>query len=211
MKTALAPSRPFRLVLLGICLILTACATPTQPPAVVYDQSPNPAPVNNFQIVVAGVVYRSGQPKDDADWAYLKKIGIKTVVKLNQFSSDADATEELSLAKKHGIDVIPIYMQPEDFPHNWNPWAHPEEKDLTRAIEALENKSNWPVLVHCSHGKDRTGLVVAVYSMRNKNFCKDAAYAQMKHYGSNSYLFGIKPMLDSPDIKENPGCTHEYE
>jgi protein-tyrosine phosphatase len=205
-----------RLAWLIVCLILTACATPTQPSAVIARKSPNPAPVFNFQIVSAGgsagadAVYRSGQPKKE-DWDYLEKIGVKTVVKLNLFSSDTEESEELSLAKKHNIKVIPIYMAPEDYPHNLNPWASPDEKALMQAVEALENKNNWPVLVHCSHGKDRTGLVVAIYSVRNKNYCKDAAYKQMQYYGTNPFLFGLKPMLDSPNIKENPDCTHEWD
>ncbi|MHB1619975.1 MAG: tyrosine-protein phosphatase [Sulfuricella sp.] len=199
-----------RLAMLGVCLIMAACATPTKPSAVIASQGPHPAPINNFQIVITDGVYRSGQPKEDADWDYLNRIGIKTVVKLNRFSSDTTDVKELQLANKHGINVIPIYMQPEDFPHNWNPWASPDENALRQAIKALENRNNWPVLVHCSHGKDRTGLVVAIYSVRNKNFCKDAAYKQMKYYGSNPLLFGIKPMLDSHNIKENPDCTHEW-
>ncbi|MDO8282230.1 MAG: tyrosine-protein phosphatase [Thermodesulfovibrionia bacterium] len=206
-----------RLAMLGVCLILTACATLTQPSAVIAIKDPHPAPVYNFHIVIpggtdgVGAIYRSGQPKGDADWCYLEKIGIKTVVKLNKFSSDADESEELRLAKKHNINVIPLYMQPEDFPHNLNPWASPDENILKQAIEALEKGNNWPVLVHCSHGKDRTGLVIAAYTVRNKNFCKDTAYAQMRYYGTNPLLFGIKPRLyNSPNIKENPGCTHEW-
>jgi Tyrosine phosphatase family len=204
-----------RHAMLCVCFALAACATPTQPSAAVVKKSPEPAPVFNFQIVSSGgadganAVYRSGQPKGDAEWAYLERIGIKTVVKLNEFSKEADESEELSLAKKHNIDVIPIYMPPEDFPQNWNPWAHPDEKALMQAVEALENNNNLPVLVHCSHGKDRTGLVVAVYSVRNKKYCKDAALNEMKYYGTSPFLFGLKPMLDSPNIIQNPSCTHD--
>ena len=92
-----------RLPMLGVCLILTACTT-TQPSAVIARKSPDPAPVFNFQIVSLGgsdgaeAVYRSGQPKKE-DWDYLEKIGVKTVVKLNKFSSDADESEELNLAR----------------------------------------------------------------------------------------------------------------
>lgn len=204
-----------RLVMLGVCLILTACATLTQQSPVIAGGGAHPAPVYNFQIVIPGgadgadAVYRSGQPKGDADWDYLKSIGIKTVVKLNQYSSEADEAEELCQAQKHHINVVPIYMQPEDFPYNLNPWASPDEENLMKAVKALEDRNNWPVLVHCSHGKDRTGLVVAVYSVRNKNFCKDAAYAQMKYYGASSVLSGIKSILYNPIIAENPNCTHE--
>jgi protein tyrosine/serine phosphatase len=177
----------------------------------IANQEPHPCPINNFQIVVPGGVYRSGQPKGEADWAYLEKLGITSVIKLNKFSVDADAAEECQMAQKHGINVVPIYMQPEDWPHSWNPWASPDVKDVLQAVQILENRGKEKVLVHCAHGKDRTGLVVAVYSVRNKNLCKDAAYAEMKNYGANPLLFGMKPVLDNPRIKEQPGCLHEYK
>jgi protein tyrosine/serine phosphatase len=198
------------LVVLGTSLLF-GCATPTQPSADIATQVPHQSPINNFQIVIADGIYRSGQPKGEADWNYLKDIGVTTVVKLNKFSSDADEAEEFRMAKERKIKVIPIYMQPEDFPHNLNPWASPDFNDLMQTIKVLENRDKGKVLVHCSHGKDRTGLVVAVYSVRNKNFCKDAAYEQMKYYGANPILFGIKPVLDSPNIRENPSCTHKYK
>ncbi len=198
------------IVILGTTL-LCGCAGSTQCLADVATQEPHTSPIKNFHIVIPNGVYRSGQPKGEADWDYLKNIGITIVVKLNKFSSDADEAVEFRMAKERNIKVIPLYMQPEDFPHNLNPWASPDLKDLTQAIEVLENRGNAKVLVHCSHGKDRTGLVVAIYSVRNKNFCKDAAYEQMKQYGANINLFGIKPMLDSKNIRENPGCNHEYK
>lgn len=197
------------LVILGTTLLF-GCTTPTQRSADIVTQEPHPSPIDNFQIVIPDGVYRSGQPKGDADWAYLKRVGITTVIKLNKFSSDADEAEEFRMAGKHGIKVVPIYMQPEDWPHNWAPWASPDLKDIMQAIELLENRGDGKVLVHCAHGKDRTGLVVAIYSVRNKNFCKDTAYDEMKYYGTNPLLLGIKPVLDRPNIKENPNCTHEY-
>ncbi|MDH4274276.1 MAG: tyrosine-protein phosphatase [Gammaproteobacteria bacterium] len=210
------PNHFYRITMLILCVSIVACATPTRPPAVALKKFSEPAPIINFQVVstdgVDGVhaVYRSGQPKGDADWAYLQKIGVKTVVKLNEYASEVDASEELRAAKLHNINVIPIYMPPEDFPKNLNLWAHPEEKAIMKAVEALENNENLPVLVHCSHGKDRTGLVVAVYSVRNKNYCKDAAINEMKYYGTNNLLFGLKPMLDSPSVVQSAGCTHEF-
>ena len=204
-----------RLTVFGVCLILTACTTQTQLSAVIARISPDAAPIFNLHVVSpdgtdsANAVYRSGQPRGDAEWDYLKKMGIKTVVKLNEFSSDVNESEERSLAEKYNINLIRIYMAPEDFPHNWNPWAHPDEKALMQAVETLENRHNLPALVHCSHGKDRTGLVVAVYSVRNKKYCKDAALDEMEYYGTSSFLFGLKPMLDSPNITPSPDCTHQ--
>jgi protein-tyrosine phosphatase len=34
------------------------------------------------------------------------------------------------------------------------------KKEVRQVFEVLGNKSNWPVLVHCTQGKDRTGLIV---------------------------------------------------
>lgn len=208
------------LVILGVSLLF-GCATPTRRSAdIATTQLPHPSPIDNFQIVVQNGVYRSGQPKlddkNDSDWKYLKEIGVTIVVKLNKFfceprySCVQNEVEEITKAEKYGMKVIPIYMQPEDWPQNWNPLAHPDLKDVMRAVEILENRGNEKVLVHCAHGKDRTGLVVAAYSVSNKNYCKDAAYLQMKYYGASSVLFGIKPVLYNENIVENPNCTDGY-
>jgi len=200
-----------RIVVFGIFLGLGACATPTQPSVNLSAYPPHPAPVDNFQVVVPHEIYRSGQPISAADWAYLESVGVKTIIKLNEFSSKASAAVEIQEAKKHGIKVIPVYMQPEDFPHNLNPWARPDEAQLMRAVSELENKNNGVMLVHCSHGKDRTGLVVALYSVRNKNYCKDTAYQQMKFYGASPWLFGVKSALDRSSIQQGQSCAQQYQ
>lgn len=170
------------------------------------------AGIDNFQIVDPDGIYRSGQPKNEADWDDLKKIGITTVVKLNEFPSAGEA-DEFRMAEARGIKVIPIYIQPDDWPHNWNPWVKPNEYAIMYAVELLEKRGNEKFLVHCAQGKDRTGLVVAAYKVRNEKFklCKDAAYIEMKYYGTSPFLFGLKSVLDSPLIKERANCTHEYK
>ncbi|RKP36454.1 protein-tyrosine phosphatase-like protein [Dimargaris cristalligena] len=35
-------------------------------------------------------------------------------------------------------------------------------KEITRAIKPFSYRENYPILVHCSHGKDRTGIIVAL-------------------------------------------------
>ncbi len=170
----------------------------------------HPAPIDNFQEVIPNEAYRSGQPIGEKQWDYLDEIEIKTVIKLNEFSDDVKKDDELLQASKRGINLIQIYMQPEDWPHNWNLFAQPEREDVNRAVEALANRGNKKVLVHCSAGKDRTGLVVATYKVTHENLCKEAAYEEMKFYGASSWLFGIKPLLFSEDVKENPNCNNEY-
>ncbi len=198
------------LLVILVSTLLYGRATPTQPSADISTQKPHQSSIPNFQVVIQNGVYRSGQPNGELDWQYLEDIGIKTVVKLNEFSADVDKDEEQRMADKHRIKLVPIYMQPEDWPHNWNPWVRPDLKDVLRAVEVLEARGNEKILVHCSKGKDRTGLVVAVFSVRNKNLCKETAYSQMRHYGTSPLLFGLKPVLDSPEVKQNPDCAAEF-
>jgi tyrosine-protein phosphatase SIW14 len=48
-----------------------------------------------------------------------------------------------------------------------------------------------PCLVHCLHGQDRTGIVVAAYQVR-RGWTKDAAMAEARKYGYRWYInFGL--------------------
>ena len=113
------------------------------------------------------------------------------------------------LAARHGIQVINHYMQPEDFPHNLNLWAHPSDDELMAAVHELENPANLPALVHCSHGKDRTGLVAAVYSVRNKRYCRCTAVRQMVYFGTNGLLQGLVPMVEN--VPEAALCVGAFD
>ena len=209
METVVAAPRITNIVALCVCLTLAACGTPTRRSADIAGVDPHPAPINNFQIVDVKGLYRGGQPKGERDWVYLKNAGIKTVIKLNKYSSTREEKAELDSAKEHDIKVIEIPMPPEDWPHNWNLWATPANEQVSEAVRALEQKQNWPVYIHCSHGKDRTGLIVAIYRVRNNNYCKNTAYNEMNFYGANPFLFGLKQVLYGEDIKENASCIKE--
>lgn len=198
----------------GVLLTLTACATTTHESATLIQAEKDGiskevnTPIQNFQIVEPGVLYRGWQPETERDWRFLKEDAkIKTIIKLNTYSPAVSVEEETQAALRQGIKLIPILMQPEDWPHNWNLWAVPTIEKMAEAINALEQKENWPVYIHCSHGKDRTGLLVAIYRVRNNNYCKSKAFAEMSYYGANPFLFGMKPAFFSYDIKENESCV----
>lgn len=188
---------------------LAACTTTTQPSATVAGLESRPAPIFNFQIVEPNKLYRGGQPTNDDDWTYLKKIGVTRVIQLNKYASATGDEDEVTVGKKHGITVIPILMQPEDWPHNWNLWATPTNEQIDKALGVLERTGETPLYIHCSHGKDRTGLVVAIYRVRNNNYCKDTAYKEMSFFGANPLLLGLKPLLFADNVKENASCLKE--
>jgi len=108
----------------------------------------------NFNEVVAGELYRSGQPSALQIARYQKDYGIKTIVNLrgeNTGSPWYDA--EVAQARLLGIAHV-------DFPMS-------AKRELTQAqaadLVAILAQANKPILVHCQAGSDRSGLASALY------------------------------------------------
>ena len=123
--------------------------------------------VPNFHKVSDGL-YRSAQPSAEG-FRHLKELGIKTVVNLRSFNSDR---KEIG---RTGLDYQHIYMKA---------W-HPEEKEIVRFLRLVADDSRAPVLVHCQHGADRTGLMCAVYRVAVQNWTKEEALKEMTEGGYN--------------------------
>ena len=58
----------------------------------------------------------------------------------------------------------------------WNP----EEEDTLRFLQLATNPKRHPVLVHCQHGADRTGTVMAVYRIVVQDWQSPEAIREMK-------------------------------
>jgi protein tyrosine/serine phosphatase len=108
----------------------------------------------NFNEVVAGKLYRSGQPSASQIARYQKDYGIKTIVNLrgeNTGSPWYDA--EVAQARLLGIAHV-------DFPMS-------AKRELTQAqaadLVAILAQAHKPILVHCQAGSDRSGLASALY------------------------------------------------
>lgn len=134
-------------------------------------------------------VWRSGQPIDDADWQYMHdKLGITHVVKLNFESEGTDDG-----AKRAGMMVHVLSIQPEGdkslFDNITNTFVQPDRANIVEALKVID--SGETVLVHCTHGHDRTGLVIGIHRVENDGWRKDAAYKEMLDYGFHPELHGL--------------------
>ena len=58
-----------------------------------------------------------------------------------------------------------------------------KDKDVKQFLDLVRNPNNQPVLVHCKHGADRTGVMVAVYRVVEQGWSKGDAIAEMTHGG----------------------------
>jgi len=111
-------------------------------------------------------LYRGAQPEAEG-FKELKKLGIKTVLCLRAFHTDAALIAGAGLK----YEQIPI--------KTW----HAEEEDVVRFLRIATDTNNLPLFVHCQHGADRTGTMVAVYRMAVCGWKKDDAVDEMVNGG----------------------------
>lgn len=115
---------------------------------------------------VSDTLYRSAQPTA-AGMQALKKMGVKTVVNLRAFHSDADELRGTGLAGEH----IPMKA--------WDP----ELQEAVLFLQIVTDPARQPVLVHCQQGADRTGAMCAVYRIAVQGWSKEEALREMREGG----------------------------
>ena len=49
-----------------------------------------------------------------------------------------------------------------------------------------------PVYVHCLHGVDRTGTMIAIYRMEIEGWRPSEALAEMEHFGAHGLLHDLR-------------------
>jgi len=144
--------------------------------------------IDNLHMVRTGL-WRSAQPVTDADWVYLKSIGITKVVKLNFASEGSDAG-----AEKQSIQVFTLSIQPESDKDLWDnikdTFVQPNRQALAAALSLIRSGGGG-VLVHCTHGHDRTGLLIGLHRVVNDGWTKEAAYEEMLEMGFHPELHGL--------------------
>jgi protein tyrosine/serine phosphatase len=132
-------------------------------------------------------LYRGAQPTAKG-MDELKKLGIKTVVNLRHFHSDADELSGIGL--KQGR----LHL---------DPWRTRDE-DIIRFLKIATDTNNVPVYVHCQRGADRTGLVCAMYRIAVCGWTKDEAIKELKE-GGFGYFSGWKNIvkyIEKADIEQ---------
>lgn len=160
--------------------------------------------IPDFAIVKSKGVYRGGQP-NSVGWDFLKNdLQIITVVKLNPEAPDnSDKT-----ALKLGMELIPKNETVRS--HGMSPdglldaWATPQKIIIDEAMKALMDENKWPIYVHCSHGWDRTGLIIAMFRVCHDHYSKAEATDEMNKHGFNIghkilFLGGLSSYWDKFD------------
>ncbi|MFU8925935.1 dual specificity protein phosphatase family protein [Acinetobacter puyangensis] len=140
---------------------------------------------NLYQI--SDFLYRSEQPLHQQSQT-LHQLGIDTIISLRSRNKTAREFQDESFNIIH----IPIHT-----------WAIDREDVLVtmQAFKQAQQKKH-RVLIHCYHGSDRTGTMVAMYRIFFENWSTDDAVKEMKYggYGFHPIWVNIDRLFSTENI-----------
>jgi tyrosine-protein phosphatase SIW14 len=142
---------------------------PASKPALKYDSLTS---LPNFKIV-SPTLLRGGQPGVQ-DLVKLRAAGIKTIINLR--NEELLVQREEKEARALGLKFINIPL---------DVFNSPSEHAVNTFVKQVDNAraTNEPVYVHCLHGQDRTGTMVAIYRIEREGWDASRAYTEMLSCG----------------------------
>ncbi len=175
------------LLALSLAMMIQPVAAQTSMPAERHPDWATPMPQVSNLHQVTPVLYRSAM-LDRADVAQLQALGVKTVISLRSFHADT------AVLKDSGIRTVRIPI---------NTWAIRDRHviEAMRSIRAAEEDG--PVLLHCLHGADRTGMMTAMYRMLYQGWPREKAIDELKNggYGYHAVWKNIEKYLKRVDVE----------
>ncbi len=190
----------FRIAVAPLLFLLPVCPTgrAQNPCGYNFPQDANPTPITsqdvcNFHQVDAGL-YRGGRPHPSA-YPKLVGLGIRTIISLegpepaNQEHGMIDEFNRL-LSPAQKIDFLSFPISPTEIDE-----TGVSDERLRQLFQQIRDARR-PIFIHCFHGKDRTGAIVALYRMRMNQLSQKEAYREAFHYKFSRADHGLSRTLD---------------
>ena len=136
---------------------------------------------------VADGIYRSAQPTA-AGFRQLQELGVQRVLSLRHEPDDQ------SLAAGLGMTLLHISM---------SAW-YIRDQEVIAALKLMLDAHQAPILIHCRHGADRTGVVCAAYRIVCQNWRTEDAIAEMVEggFGHHQIFHNIRNYLANLKVEE---------
>src|SRR5512133_1663315 len=128
---------------------------------------------------VAPGVLRGAQP-DKTGYATLKAMGVRTVIDMCTSENEKAPVEAAGMRAV----AIPIEMTRNGL-----------KEKVDHVVALMADPANLPVYVHCRHGQDRTGIVVAAYRMKQQGWSLADTEAEMQAFGFNDVWVNFKKFI----------------
>jgi protein tyrosine phosphatase (PTP) superfamily phosphohydrolase (DUF442 family) len=145
-------------------------------------------------------IYRGARPESAQEIASLTSLGIKTVINLqggdvletstwyarlvSSFEIGETAAEiatEQETVEQNGMQFVSLPLT------SLRTVKGAFKTRIQEALTILNDPSRQPVFIHCAHGADRTGLIIALYRMIHENVPSEKAYAEWIQMGHDTW------------------------
>ncbi|MBL0174556.1 MAG: dual specificity protein phosphatase family protein [Ignavibacteria bacterium] len=142
-------------------------------------RSPFPWLPTNFDTTVAGN-YRGAKLTSRAQLDSLRqRYGIRMIINLAKDALPKSGGSEIEWTRDLGIGYLPVYLGTKP----------PSDAQWKRIREELDKGG---VYVHCAHGADRTGAIIARYRTEVERMSPDSAYREARRFGFKPWLKELK-------------------
>lgn len=163
-----------KIITCALLLLIMAASAPSR--LATDDALPNFHKVNEN-------LYRGAQPRSGGI-SKLKELGVKTIVNLR--GSDEGSRAEEAEARALGLNYFNVPLPG---------LSRPSDEQVQKVLSLINNSQNWPVFVHCNHGQDRTGTIIACYRISHDGWKLDEAMKEAKRYGMSWIQVGMKDYI----------------
>jgi len=136
--------------------------------------------IDHFARIDTGV-YRGATPTPGGLRA-LAREHVKTLICLRSEVPNRQTAQELGFRIEH----IPL-----------SPFNPPSSEQIRRFLEVATDPSAKPVFFYCWYGKDRTGVMAAVYRMHVQGWSEEAAMAEMMEFEFSRKFFDLRKFVSS--------------
>ena len=131
--------------------------------------------------------YRGAKIVSRAQLDSMKRIyGINTIINLAKDALPKKGDSEIQWTRELGIAYVSVYLGTEP----------PSQKDWERIRGLLKGKG---VYVHCAHGADRTGAIIAKFRTEVERVSPAEAYREARRYGFKPWLDAFRKWFGYPE------------
>jgi protein tyrosine/serine phosphatase len=122
----------------------------------------------------------------------MTKLGIKTVINLRRTVDDSPLAAGTGLTLLH-IKITTRHVTDEN------------GAKIVQTMQALHDaQAKGPVLLHCTHGADRTGMIIALWRMIYQGWSRDEALDELQNggFGFHHVWINIPHYLRHVDLND---------
>lgn len=127
---------------------------------------------------VSDTLYRGGKITRFEQVKNMQEMGIQTVINLAR-DSLKKGENEIDWTKRLNMRYVPVYLGDQ-----------PPSNEKWELVKGLMQEGH--AYVHCAHGADRTGAIVARYRQDVEGWPPEKAYREARKYGFKPWLKALR-------------------